>query len=83
MKSLNIFNQKWINISIDFITKLSEFNEYDAIMIVVDQLLKERYYVLYTTKNEETFFKKIAKLLIKKIFRLYELLAFVILNRDF
>ena len=48
----------------------------------MNRLIKKRYYILYTTKNNNTFIKNIIKMLIKKIFRIYELLTLIIFNRN-
>ena len=48
----------------------------------MNRLIKERYYVLYTTKNNNIFIKNIIKMLIKEIFRIYELLTLIMFDRN-
>ena len=47
----------------------------------MNRLIKKRYYVLYTTKNNNTFIKNIVKMLIKKVFRIYKLLTLIMFDR--
>ena len=47
----------------------------------MNRLIKKRYYVLYITKNNNTFIKSIIKMLIKKVFRIYKLSALIIFDR--
>ena len=49
---------------------------------MIDRLIKERYYILYTTKDNNTFIKNTIEMFIKKVFRLYELSASIMFNRD-
>ena len=49
---------------------------------MIDRLIKKRYYVLYTIKNDDTFIENTIEMLIKKVFRLYELLTLIILDRN-
>ena len=48
----------------------------------MNRLIKKRHYVLYTTKNNNTFIKSIIKMLIKKIFYIHELSTLIMFNRD-
>ena len=56
--------------------------DYNVIWVVIDQLIKERYYVLYTIENNGIFIKSTIEMLIKKIFRLHELLTSIMFDRD-
>ena len=47
----------------------------------MNRLIKKRHYVLYTTKNNNIFIKNTIKMLIKKIFRIYELSTLIIFDR--
>ncbi len=46
LKSLLILEQRWQNISLDFIIDLSESDENNAILTVIDWLSKKRHYIL-------------------------------------
>jgi len=45
LKSLLILEQRWQNISLDFIIDLSESDENNAILTVIDRLSKKRHYI--------------------------------------
>ena len=47
----------------------------------MNRLIKKRYYILYTTKNNNTFIKSIIKMFIKKIFYIYELSTSIMFDR--
>ena len=48
----------------------------------MNRLIKKRYYVLCIMKNNNTFIKSIIEMLIKEIFRIYELLILIMFDRD-
>jgi len=51
----------------DFVIGLLLYKNIDAILIVVDRLSKERYYIAYKARKEGTTTEQIAKLLYKYI----------------
>ncbi len=55
LKSLLILEQWWQNILLDFIIDLSESNESNAILTVINQLSKKQYYILCWSDDEEIF----------------------------
>ena len=55
--------------------------EYNIIYIVIDRLIKERHYIPYTAEEDSTTAKAIADILIREVFRLYDLLALIISDR--
>ncbi len=55
LKLLLISEQRWQNISLDFIIDLSESDENNAILTVIDRLSKKRHYILCWSDDEETF----------------------------
>ncbi len=57
LKSLLIFKQQWQNISLDFIINLSESDENNAILIVIDRLSKKRHYISCWSNDKEIFAK--------------------------
>ena len=65
----------------DFIVGLSESDRYNAIFVVVNRLIKERYYILYTITDKGTSAEYTAEILINKVFRLYRLSILIISNR--
>ena len=48
----------------------------------MNRLIKERYYVLCTMKNNDTFIKSTVEMLIRKVFRIYKLLASIMFDRN-
>ncbi len=55
LKSLLISEQQWQNISLDFIINLSESDENNAILTVIDRLSKKRHYISCWSDDEEIF----------------------------
>ncbi len=55
LKSLFILKQRWQNISLDFIIDLSESDESNAILTVIDRLSKKQHYILCWSDDEEIF----------------------------
>ncbi len=55
LKSLFIFEQRWQDISLNFIIDLLKNDESNAILTVINRLSKERHYILYWSDDEETF----------------------------
>ncbi len=55
LKSLLILEQRWQNISLDFIINLSESDESNAILTVIDRLSKKWHYISCWSDDEEIF----------------------------
>ena len=66
----------------NFIIDLFTFEEYNAILVFINRYIKERYYILYTIDKNDIFAKNIVYILLKEIFRLYNLFVLIILDRD-
>jgi len=49
---LPIPDRLWLDIAIDFVIGLPLYEGIDAVLIVVDRLLKERYYIAYKASDE-------------------------------
>ena len=79
---LIIFLQRWIDISIDFITKLFDVHDHNVIYTIIDKLNKKRHYAFCTTKDESTNVEITTKILIQYVFRTHDLLFFIIFDRD-
>ncbi len=82
LKSLLILEQRWQNISLDFIIDLSESDENNAILTVIDQLFKKRHYILCWSDDEEIFAEQTVKLLLIWVFRVHELSRSIMFNCD-
>ena len=64
----------------DYVTGLLESDGYNAILIIVDRLTKKRYYVSCIAAEEDISVEVIAGLLIREVFRIHGLSAFIISN---
>ncbi len=82
LKSLLILKQRWQNISLNFIINLSESDENNAILTVIDQLFKKRHYISCWLNDEETFAEQTVKLLLIWIFRTHELSRSIVFDHD-
>ncbi len=82
LKLLFIFEQRWQDISLNFIINLLKSDESNAILTVIDRLSKERHYILCWSDDEETFVEQTVKLLLIWIFRTHELLRLIVFDRD-
>ena len=51
---LSVLEKPWVDLTMDFVVGLLKNQGYDAILMVVDQLLIERHYILCTEKDDGT-----------------------------
>ena len=72
--------QRWQDISIDFITGLPVSEGFNTIYTIVDRLSKEYYYTLYIAIDRGISIEATADILIRYIFRLYSLPESIISN---
>ncbi len=82
LKSLLILEQQWQNISLDFIIDLSESDENNAILTVIDWLSKKQHYISCWSDDEEIFAEQTVKLLLIWVFRTHELSRSIVFDRD-
>jgi len=82
LKSLSISEQRWQDISLNFIIDLLKSDESNAILTVIDRLSKERHYILCWSDDEETFAEQTVKLLLIWVFRTHELSRSIVFDRD-
>ena len=62
---------------------LLDSKDYNAILIVIDILSKERYYIFCSTSDEVISVEVTVNLLVRKMFRIHKLLSFIVLDREF
>jgi len=65
----------------DFVIGLFRFNGYNTICIIINRLLKERYYIPCLTEDDQTNIEAITDILLNNVFRCYSLLNSIILDR--
>ncbi len=82
LKSLLILEQQWQNISLDFIIDLSESDENNVILTVINRLFKKQHYILCWSNDKEIFAEQTVKLLLIWIFRTHELSRSIVFNHD-
>ena len=84
---ISIVNRSWKNISVDFVTDLlksKDTNEksYNTIMMIICRMLKIRHLISCFVDDKDTFFDKIARLLIRYVWKLHEFSKTIISDRD-
>ena len=78
LRSNKVLERPWQHILVDFITKLPVSKGYDSILAVCDRFLKMFHFVAMT---EKMTVEGLAKLFRDNVWKLYELLESVILDR--
>ena len=82
IQPLPIPQKRWQNIFMNFIVDLSQSKEHNVIFVVVNRLIKKRYYISCTVTDEDISVEYTAKMLVNHIFRLHELPSLIVSNRD-
>ncbi len=82
LHSLLILEQQWKNIVMNFIIDLSLSKGKNVILTVICRLTKKQHYISCFTDDEKITAEKTAELMLQWIYWIYDLLDFIILNRD-
>ncbi len=82
LKSLLMLKQHWQNIFLNFIINLSESDESNVILTVIDRLSKKWHYISYWSDDEEIFAEQTVKLLLIWVFRIHKLSRSIMFNRN-
>jgi hypothetical protein len=83
LNSLFISNRSWMNIIMNFVTKLSKSTEeFNAILMIINWLTKMHHYISCIAEEDETTIEKTTRLLINNVWKLHELLNIIVSNRD-
>ncbi len=82
LQALPILQQQLQDISMDFITELSISNRFNPIFMMGYCLSKERYYAFCVATNKETSAEATANILMRYVFRCYELPKSIILDQS-
>ena len=71
LQPLPVSKRPWVDVTMDFVTGLPKCHAYgqifDAILMIIDRLSKERHYIPCTEENKETSAKATAELFIQYI----------------
>ena len=81
LQALPVPEQRWQDISIDFITGLPVSEGFNAICAIVDRLSKERHYAPYIATDQGTSAEATADILIRYVFRSHGLPESIISDR--
>ena len=73
LKPLPIPSRPWTDVTLDFVTGLPISNGYNAILMVVDCLTKERHYIPCTTDENGTITEVTAQLFLQNVWKLHGL----------
>jgi len=82
LQSLFISEQWWQNIVMNFIIDLSDLYNYNAILIVICRLLKEKHYISCIIDDEDITVEKTAEMLLQWVYWIHNLSSFIVFNRD-
>ncbi len=78
LQSLSIFEQRWQDIAMNFIIDLFDSSEYNAILMIICRLSKERHYISCIIDDENIIVKKTAEMLIQWVYWTYDLSSFIV-----
>ncbi len=62
--------------------RLLELKEFNAILNIMNWLIKKRHYIIYTTTDKNIIAENTAKILYKNVWRIHNLFSTIVLNRD-
>ena len=83
LHSLLISQKRWKDIAMNFITELFLSEEYNIICTIICRLIKKHHYVFYHWEDEDISVKETIWIMLWNVYRLHDLLSFIVLNRDF
>jgi len=66
----------------NFIINLFDSSEYNAILMIICRLLKERHYISCIIDDEDITVEKTAEMLIQWVYQTYDLSSFIVSDRD-
>ena len=79
---LLISQQFWIDISFDFVIKLFDCDNKNVICIIINRLIKKRYYVSYHWNDDEINVKITINILLYYVIRTHKFLFFILFDRN-
>ncbi len=78
LQPLLISEQRWQNIAMNFIINLFDSSEYNAILMIICRLSKERHYISCIIDDEDITVKKTAEMLIQWVYWTHDLSSFIV-----
>jgi len=82
LQSLLIFQQRWQDIAMNFITELSLSKNYNIICMIIYHLFKEHHYVFCHWEDDDISIKETVWIMLWNVYWLHDLLSSIVLNRD-
>ena len=73
LQSLPVPEKLWVDLTIDFVVGLPKSQGFDAILMVIDQFLKKKHYILCTENDNGTSAKITAGLFLRHVWCYYSL----------
>jgi len=83
LQSLSISQQRWQDITMNFITELSLSKNYNVICTIICRLFKEHHYVLCYWRDNDISIEETVWIMLWNVYQLHDLLSSIISNRDF
>jgi len=82
LQSLLISQQRWQNITMNFITELFLSKNYNIICTIICCLFKECHYVLCHWEDDDISIEETVWIMLWNVYRLHDLLSSIVSNRD-
>jgi len=83
LQSLLISQQRWQDITMNFIITLSLSKNYNVICMIICHLFKEHHYVLCHWEDNDISIEETVWIMLWNVYRLHDLFSSIVLNRDF
>ncbi len=83
LQFLLIFQQRWQDIAMNFITELSLLKNYNIICMIICHFFKEHHYVFCHWKDDDISIEETVWIMLWNVYWLHDLLSSIVLNRDF
>ena len=80
LKLLQILTCLWTNVTLDFVIRLPLNNSYNAVLMIIDHLIKKKHYISYTTDDNGTTAEATTYLLLNNVWKLHGLFLSLILD---
>ncbi len=82
LQSLSISEQRWQDITMNFIINLSDSCDYNAILTVICRLSKKKHYISCIIDDKDITVERTAEMLIQWVYSTHDLSSFIVFNQD-